>query len=359
MQVLNKAQALAFVRERRELFDAAGQSNPFAGSAWLLHFIAQVAGEDWQIIAPEDGRDGHSTLLLYREPQQPYRCSALTNYYASLYSPLASTASDRPGALGRLLGQLAELRPAPATLGFAPLDAQSPDTAALAASISGRGWYLRRYFCFGNWYLPCEALSFDEYMSGRDSRLYNTWKRKAKKFERGAEGARLEIVTEPGRLEAALEAYGRVYARSWKNPEPYPDFVPGWARICAANGWLRMGLAWVGETPIAAQFWFTLHRRAYIFKLAYDEDYAKYSAGTVLTAHLIRHSLEEDRVVEIDYLTGDDEYKRTWMSERRERVGLLACNPRTARGLLAATREFAGAVRQRWRERSGAPSAAA
>ena len=83
-------------------------------------------------------------------------------------------------------------------------------------------------------------------------------------------------------------------------------------------------------------------RRTYIFKLAYDEEYAKWSAGTVLTAHLMRHSLEQDRVIEIDYLTGDDAYKKSWMTARRERVGLIAGNPRSARGLLIGAREFAG-----------------
>ena len=62
-------------------------------------------------------------------------------------------------------------------------------------------------------------------------------------------------------------------------------------------------------------------RRAYIFKLAYDEEYAKWSAGTVLTAHMFRHELDIDRVVEIDYLTGDDPYKGAWMTQRRERTG--------------------------------------
>jgi CelD/BcsL family acetyltransferase involved in cellulose biosynthesis len=146
-----------------------------------------------------------------------------------------------------------------------------------------------------------------------------------------------------------MDAYDRVYAKSWKKPEPYPEFVRRWARICADNGWLRLGVAWVDDVPIAAQFWFTMDRRAYIFKLAYDEDYSKWSAGTVLTAHMVRHSLEQDAVVEIDYLTGDDPYKKTWMTHRRERVGLIACNRRTARGMFTATVEYAGALRKRWR----------
>ena len=154
-----------------------------------------------------------------------------------------------------------------------------------------------------------------------------------------------------------MQAYRTVYEKSWKVPEPYPEFVGEWAAICAENGWLRMGIAWVDDTPIAAQFWFTRNRRAYIFKLAYDEAHAKWSAGTVLSAFLFEHSLDVDRVVEIDYLTGDDAYKRSWMNQRRERVGIIACNPRTWHGLVRGGYEWAGALRRQWRRDATQPAA--
>ena len=40
-----------------------------------------------------------------------------------------------------------------------------------------------------------------------------------------------------------MDAYEHVYAKSWKKPEPYPDFVRQWAHICARNNWLRLGVA--------------------------------------------------------------------------------------------------------------------
>jgi CelD/BcsL family acetyltransferase involved in cellulose biosynthesis len=147
-----------------------------------------------------------------------------------------------------------------------------------------------------------------------------------------------------------MELYQTVYAKSWKKPEPYPNFISGWARICAENGWLRLGIAWIDDVAIAVQFWFTINRRAYIFKLAYDEDYSRWSAGTILSAHMIKYSLEEDQVTEIDYLTGDDNYKQAWMTHRRERVGVIACNLWNARGLATAATEYIGDLRRRWRQ---------
>jgi len=54
----------------------------------------------------------------------------------------------------------------------------------------------------------------------------------------------------------------------------------------------------------------------------------------------MQHALDIDRVHEVDYLTGDDAYKKDWMSARRERWGMVAFNPRTPRGLLEAAWHF-------------------
>ncbi len=350
MRILTRTQLLRYVQDKRALFDAAAaRGNPFACSAWVLNFIEQVAADDWHYYVAEDSSQGEAYLLLYSERGSPHRRLALTNYYASLYTPVIGTAVDREASLTAIAADLTRSRPGCATIDLAPLAPEDNDTAALVRAFASQGWYVKRYFCFGNWHLPCAGLSFADYMRGRGSQARHTWSRKVRKFRRADGLARIRIVTARDEIEAAMDAYEQVYAQSWKPPEPYPDFIRHWARICADNGWLRLGLALVADVPIAAQFWFTMQRRAYIFKLAYAQDYAQWSAGTVLTAHLIEHSLEQDRVTAIDYLSGDDAYKQAWMSGRRERVGLIACNLGTARGALIAAYEYAGALRRRWR----------
>jgi hypothetical protein len=361
MHILSKQEALVFVDRHAAILDSSSNPpNPFACSEWILHFIDQIAGDDWRILAAQGGTAGDSLMLSYHHAATPWRCSALANYYASLYSPLASLASQpgaRAAALHGVLRDLSSARPRPATVQLAPLDDQSPDTAALIAGLRDGGWYARRYFAFGNWHLPCEGLAFDDYIAARDSKVRHTLARKSKKLL--ASGS-VEILTESADVERGMDAYDAIYGRSWKQQEPYPDFVRQWARRCARRGWLRLGIASVEGKPIASQFWFTMDRRAYIFKLAYDEDYARWSAGTVLTAHMFRHALEADRVVEIDYLTGDDPYKSAWMSHRRERIGLVACNLRSPRGAWSAARELAASVSAplRHRRREALPAQA-
>jgi len=111
-------------------------------------------------------------------------------------------------------------------------------------------------------------------------------------------------------------------------------FMPGLMRLCAAAGALRLGLVWLHGQPIAAQLWMVHGGRAEVYKLAYDEAFKGYSPGTVLTARLMQHVIEHDKVAEVDYLIGDDAYKTSWMSHRRERWGLVAYNQRSLTGMV-------------------------
>ena len=95
------------------------------------------------------------------------------------------------------------------------------------------------------------------------------------------------------------------YAASWKTPEASTLFVPGLIRSCAHRGWLRLGIARLGDLPIAAQIWIVANGKADIYKLAYDERHKNYAAGTILSALLMQHAIDKDKVSEVDYLIGD------------------------------------------------------
>jgi len=211
-----------------------------------------------------------------------------------------------------------------------------------------------QYFCFANWYMPVTT-DWATYLAGRDGALRNTLKRMGKKF--AAQGGRFESVHGGPELERALLAYVKVYSASWKVAEPYPGFMPGLIRFAAHRGWLRLGVAWLNEKPVAAQVWLVVGGKASIYKLAYDNDYKSLAPGTLLTALLMQEAIDVDKVREIDYLIGDEPYKRTWMSERRERRGLIAFNSRTLSGFAGLAKELAGRVWRRTRGAAVAPLA--
>ncbi len=274
------------------------------------------------------------------------RVEALGNYYTSLYSPILAadaTALDLAPLLqaaSRDHGGAHEMR-------IAPMDPTAPAYEKTLAALRSIGWIPFRYFCFGNWFLKVGS-DWAAYLEQREGQLRSTLKRKGKKF--AAAGGTLTIITDPAQAEAAIADFVHVYSRSWKKPEPYPEFIPGLIRWLAGQGWLRLGIARLAGQSVAAEIWIVSHGKASIYKLAHDQDYSAYAPGTLLTAHLMRHVIDRDRVGEVDYLIGDDPYKKDWMSDRRERWGIAAYNPRTAVGLMLlateAIRRFASRLLQ-------------
>lgn len=274
---------------------------------------------------------------------------ALSNFYTSLFSPLKADDADSV-SLKHLLARAAQDLTGAHSMRFAPMDPNSREFHELHDHLLNIGWVPFRFFCFGNWYLRIEK-DWANYLRHRSANLRSRIKRKTRRFM--VEGGTLEVVVEPDRVADAIAAFQEVYSASWKIPEPYPEFIPALIRHLAELGALRMGIAWLGGCPIAAQLWILTGNKASIYKVAYHEAYAAYSPGTVLTAHLLQHVIDHDKVVEVDFLIGDDEYKKMWMSNRRERWGIVAYNPRRPLGFaMIAVETFAhmmGSVRNRFR----------
>ena len=74
-----------------------------------------------------------------------------------------------------------------------------------------------------------------------------------------------------------------------------------------------------------------------IFKLAYDEEY--YNCRPAPCCLRTCSGMRSTWIgFEIDYPTGDDAYKQSWMTQRRQRTGILACNQRRPAGCLSVLR---------------------
>ena len=263
---------------------------------------------------------------------------ALGNFYTYLYAPLFAADADRL-ALNPLIAAATRVSGGTHMMRFSPLDPQSRDYTALLRALRSNDWIPLPFFCFGNWFHPAEA-SWEDYLKGRGRNLRSSIKRRTTRFT--AAGGSVEIVSAREQVDLAIAAFQEIYSASWKRPEPYAQFVPSLIALLAERGMLRLGIARLGERTIAAQLWIVEHGKASIFKVAYHRDYAAHSPGTVLTAHLFRHVIENDHVGEIDFLIGDDKYKRIWMSDRRERWGIVAYNPRALIGLMLCAKEVAG-----------------
>lgn len=270
------------------------------------------------------------------------RLTALANCYTSLFGPVMG----QPGAqveqtLNTLIQTMAAEKPQWDTIDLHPLEADSAVFSHLLAAFRAAGMPVQRYFCFGNWYLKVNGRSYDQYFDSLPSRLRHTVTRKSRQLEE-SKRLRIAIVSMSQNLEKSIAAYEEIYRSSWKEREAFPSFIPSLIRLCAEQGWLRLGVAYIDDQPAAAQIWIVFNRIASIYKLAYDERFSRLSVGSILTSSLMRHVIDIDQVLEVDYLTGDDAYKRDWMSHRRERWGMIAFNLRTFRGTISAFKHLGG-----------------
>jgi hypothetical protein len=322
---------------------------------WFRNFVrtALDLGDHVVLYGVEAGGPAPTAMALLPMKHQaayglwePRVLSSLSNYYTCLFAPLLTSGSDASACIRQIALEIRAHRRGWDIVRIAPIACESSVFSEMRQAFEAVGFATQEFFSFGNWYLPVKGRSFQDYMSDRPSVLQNTVRRKSKKFEQTGRG-RIDIITSHDNIDKATEDYARVYNASWKIPEAHPDFIAGLIRTCAENGWLRLGLVYMDDVPIASQLWIVHEGVASIYKLAYDERFAYLSVGTILTARLMQHALDVDRVREIDYLSGDDDYKKTWMSHRRERCGFLAFNLRTLKGTVSAARHIGGRILQR------------
>jgi hypothetical protein len=322
---------------------------------WFRNFVrtALDLGERVLLYGVETGRPAPKAIALLPMKHcaacalwEPRVLSSLANYYTCLFGPLLVSGSNTSACIRQIASEIRTDVRGWDIVRIAPMACESSVFSDVRQAFEAVGFATQEFFSFGNWYLPVEGRSFRDYMSGRPSVLQNTLKRKSKKFEQTGRG-RIEIITGCRDIDKFIEDYAKVYNASWKTPEAHPNFVASLIRTCAENGWLRLGLVYMDDVPIASQLWIVHGGVASIYKLAYDERFAHLSAGTILTARLMQHALDVDGVREIDYLSGDDDYKKAWMSHRRERCGLLAFNLRTLKGTVSAARHIGGRILQR------------
>ena len=281
---------------------------------------------------------GKSTFLL------PRTLRSLSNHYSSLYSPVLETGISEQAvdlAMAALVDFLAGEKPEWDVVRIEPLANDGFAYNSFKKYFRANRWLLQEYFCFVNWHLPIDEQGYDGYVARRPARLRNTINRRTRRFLE-ISGARIDVVNSGKEAVAGLIAFEKVYAASWKTPESHPAFITGLVHEANRQGWLRLGTAWLGDEPVAAQLWLVVNSVAYIFKLAHDPKFDKLSPGTVLTARMFQHVLDVDGVTEVDYLTGNESYKADWMTHRRERWGLLAFNPRTFNGVVQAGRHILG-----------------
>ena len=322
------------------LFSRAAHESVFFSRPWFEILIRHASADRERLVLACVVEHGQVLALLPLEMRSGGHGYALTHLYSSLYTLLLAESGTREvmECLARGLSGMPF-----SSLRLEPIAGDDPNLHGFQQVTESLGIACHRTFRFHNWLHRTRGQSFDEYMAARPARVRSSIARKERKLAR-EHGYTIRLATGSG-LQQAMADYHAVYSRSWKANELYGDFIEGLARGLSEQGWLRLAILHVEDRPVAAQFWFVVHGKASIFKLVHDERWKRYSPGSILTQWLMKHVIDNDKVTEIDFLTGNDAYKQDWMSERRERWALYCINRREpARGVRRITQWLRGSA---------------
>jgi hypothetical protein len=244
----------------------------------------------------------------------------LANWYSFTWRPLGTNPPGMLEALAR------DLKRQGSCVVLSPLPDEDRSASELQKAFRAGGWWAILEQCDSNHVLPIEGRTYAEYIAGRRGQLRTTLKRKTRHVA-------TDILT--CFQLSTWQTYESIYESSWKPEEGASAMLRAFAEQEGAVGRLRLGIARHRGNPVAAQLWTVENGIAYIHKLAHLEEAKPLSAGTVLTAALMEHTIDRDRVTLIDFGTGDDGYKRDWMEAVRPRYRLTALDPRDPRTWLA------------------------
>ena len=339
------------------IFAAGGQQSFFSLPHWydLLTRFGLRHGTEIRVYTDE--RPG-SMLAVPLIMSTSGRLSSLANFYSVEHELIAAPDANFEVGLTAILSDITAERPRCSCIRFSELDPGATSYHALVRRLRGAGLAVECTPGAATWYETTIGLDFDRYLADRPSQLRNTCRRKRRRL-RTSHTLDFAFFSDRSGVEQAVSDYERVYAASWKEREPFPEFIPSLIRLAAELGALRLGIYYIDGIPAAAQFWIVWQGRAIIYKLAHNKRFDEFSLGTLLTMEMVERILSTDTPHEINLGRGDDLYKSLWLSKRRERWGITAANLRTVDGLwLGLERELAK-IYHRLRGQSISPPAAA
>jgi len=318
------------------------QQNLFASVEWFecLHEFGFVQPVEPRIYVAADEVAPDEVAFLFCAADRAGRTLAsLTNYYTMEYSVVFGPRAVRRNELvDRLVDHIAGERPRWRQVNLRLLYEDSPVTELIEDRLRAHDFAVHRYFQFENYHIDVKNQDFKTYYEARPSRAKNTIRRREKKLRAEHE---VSIVATDRYAAGQVRDYMTVYENSWKLGEATPAFIDALCRLADALNILRLGLLYVGHTPAASQLWLKSGAKAIIYKLAYDEKFKDFSVGSILTKELANFVLSRDRLTELDYGVGSEDYKKEWMDRTRRIVGIEAFNRRTLAGTGRALRQWA------------------
>ncbi|WP_199610390.1 GNAT family N-acetyltransferase [Flocculibacter collagenilyticus] len=343
LYILYDLEAVKSAYENLELAQAS--VNLFGQYDWYQNFVTYVVGlerEQAVFLVLETAPNNVVAILPLKESKSRRTLSSLTNYYSALYDVVYNVKlHSRKEVLSTILILGEEYFK---HFSYIQLELLEPEVAKDFSSAFLTSWLKGiKYVKTQNWFSLFNTK--EDFSLSCSKKLRNTLRRKSTKLEREKEYS-FEIVKNGTSVQKLLSEYQEIYLKSWKKLEPYPGFIPGLVNYGVPKDMIRLGVLYVEGKAVASQIWLVDNEHAFIYKLAYDSEYAKYSPGTLLTNEIANYVIEYDGVSKIDFLTGNDAYKQDWMNNQQPLYNLCYFNLRTWFGLCMFLREKGSQLKQ-------------
>ncbi|MCB1667788.1 MAG: GNAT family N-acetyltransferase [Pseudomonadales bacterium] len=266
-----------------------------------------------------------------------------------LFSPCVP-ASEYPILLSALMKELREGcdqlgLPAADVIRLWPAERGSELASLVHQSLRNAGYYVQVYDNSYNQYEVTTDLDYEGYFQSRSSNHRYNVRRRERNLEKEGR-VKFELCTDDKdaeKFQKLLDGYILSSVVSWKEPgSMVSKGILDLIKLTAERGCMRLGVLYLDDRPVAAQYWVVSGGVASCLRLGYDEKYKKEAPGVVLTGFMIQHLLDQDGVGLLDYGYGNDEYKKKWTKDSRFYVGFMAFNSSTWRGRYFAAKHILG-----------------
>lgn len=176
----------------------------------------------------------------------------------------------------------------------------------------------------------------------------------------------VEFVVHTGdTLEAGLDRLVTLHDRRWEEIDDpmqglladgeHQQFLLDAIRALDAEGMVRLLSIEAAGTPVAVELDFVHQRRVFLFKGAFDPDFAEFSPGQLLTHKVFEDGLAAGIEV-FDFCRGDVPYKRRWTNGERHLTTITLSRPGLAGAAARQRFRVARALERRVRARRARPA---
>lgn len=217
--------------------------------------------------------------------------------------------------------------------------------SALWAQLASEGWRIGRAAIYkpdGDrpfHYVRMPA-TFDEYLAGFSAKRRFNLKRQVRRMTEAFDGDLVvRRVVDPTDVAFLVESATTVSMRSWRSKElerAVPDSIENVAllRSIAENGMLRAFVLIARGRPCAFIVGYQFGNSTFHYAdLAFDEEFASHSPGTVLLLKAIESLIQNDQVANLNFGITDAQYKQVLGNRHVQDAALLILRPGVSNAL--------------------------